>query len=511
MRRKQLVLNIGSNFISVMIGLFISFYITPFIVLSIGKEAYSFVTISNNFTSYMAILTIALTSMTSRFVTLKIHKNDMEAANDYYSTSFFTNLAIAALVSVICIILLIYLDKLINIPSTVFFDVRLLFGIMFLTFVINVSTTTFSVAAFSMNRLDVNSIISILGSIARMTVIFVAFRFFKPKVFYIGLSALVVILIQGSMNYFIGKKIMPALRISYKRVKLTIVRELFNSGIWNSFNQLSAVLLTGLDLLIANIMLGASASGTLAVAKTAPMALQALIAVVPTAFNPYLTILFAKANRDNFINELLYTLKFTSILIGIPIAGFIALSSVFFSLWIPTVANQQLTVLAILTMISMIASFSIMPLMYIFTITNKLKWPSIAIFIVGLVNIVLVYILIKTTDIGLYAIAGVSSFLEIFRCLIFVPLYASFCLNEKPTLFYSSILKSLGYMTILIIVYSSMALLIPIHSWLRLLLVAGLMAVIGLGIGIQFVLNADEKTKIKRMFIDFMHKMKSTY
>jgi len=127
------------------------------------------------------------------------------------------------------------------------------------------------------------------------------------------------------------------------------------------------------------------------------------------------------------------------------------------------------------------------------------------------VNIVLVYILIKTTDIGLYAIAGVSSFLEIFRCLIFVPLYASFCLNEKPTLFYSSILKSLGYMTILIIVYSSMALLIPIHSWLRLLLVAGLMAVIGLGIGIQFVLNADEKTKIKRMFIDFMHKMKSTY
>jgi O-antigen/teichoic acid export membrane protein len=506
MKRKQLILNISANMLSVVISLCIGFILTPYIVSSIGKEAYSFIPISNNFVSYMGILTIALTSMTARFVTINVHKDDIGSANNYYSTSFYTNLATTLGMSVICFIVVIYLDKIINIPLKILNDVRALFSIMFITFLLNVSTTTFSVASFSMNRLDISSIISIIASFMRILVIILMFSFFKPRIWYIGLSVFAAISITALLNYLISKKIMPAIRISYKRVRLKIVKELFSSGVWNTFNQLSNVLMTGLDLVIANIVLGASAAGTLAIAKTVPIALQSVISVLPNAFHPYLTILYAKENRKLFINELLYTLKFNSILTGIPIAGFIVLSAVFFKLWVPSQANTQLTVLSILTMISMVGTFGIMPLTFIFTITNRLKWSSVIIFMTGFTNIVIVLALLKTTNLGLYAIAGISSVLEVLRCLVFVPIYAAHCLGERKSIFYPSIIRSLSYMALLIAFFSLIAFIIPVHSWLALLAATSLMGILGLIIGVLFMLN--KKEKLFSMLMGFLHKLK---
>lgn len=496
MKKKQLIINIGANFVSVFVSLIISFFVTPYIVENLGKEAYAFVPISNNFVMYMSVLTLALTSMAGRFVTLKIHKNDVNGANRYYSTSFFTNLLIAIVWALICVLVILSLDRILDIPSGIFTDVKLLFIFMFASFVVNLATTTFSVAAYTSNRLDINSLINILGSVVRIIIIFVLFLLFKPKVYYIGISVFAYMLILGSLNWISSKKLMPQLKISPSLVKLSAIRELLGSGIWNSFIQLSNVLLTGLDLLIANIVLGSSAAGLLAVAKTAPMALQSLISVVPTAFSPYLTILYAKENREQFIRELLYTLKFTSILTGIPIAAYIALSDPFFRLWVPTTSGPELTMLSMLTMISSIAAFSIMPLFHIFTITNRLKWPSIAIFITGLTNILIVLFLIRNSNLGLYAIAGVSSVLEIFRCLIFVPLYSAYCIKIDCMIIYKPILKALAFMTLLVVSFLGIEYLIPAVSWLGLLIDGSLMVMIGLAIGIAFMVNNDERKKI---------------
>ncbi len=496
MRRRQAMLNIGANLISVIISLVISFLLTPFIVTNIGKEAYSFVPISNNFTAYMTILTIALTSMTSRFVTLKVHRNEMVLANEYLSTSFFVNLIVAVFCSVICIFIVVFLNKLINIPANIFNDIRLLFIIIFATFLVNISTTTFGVAAFCKNRLEVTSVISIVASLIRVVVILVLFRYFDPKVYYVGVSVFVVVAFTAVFNYITAKKIMPELKTSIKYFRPKIVWELFTSGMWNSFNQLSLVLLTGVDLLIANIMLGASAAAMLAIAKTAPMALQILIGVIPTTFSPYLTILFAKDSRDLFIKELMYTLKFTSIFSGTAIAIFIALSAHFFRLWVPSLASSELTILALLTMVSLIASFSIMPLFYIFTITNKLKWPSIVVFLEGMANIAIVFLLIKTTNFGLFAIAGISSFLELFRCLVFVPIYAAYCLKENRFLFYNSIVKSLIYIATLLFVFSGISIITPNQTWGSLLISISLMGISGLLIGVFFVLDKEDRMKM---------------
>ncbi|TFG82054.1 MAG: hypothetical protein E4G74_03260, partial [Erysipelotrichales bacterium] len=163
MKHKQLALNIIANFLSVMVSLLVSFLLTPYIVSNIGKEAYSFVPISNNFVQYMTILTVAMTSMTARFVTLSLHRGEKEKAAAYYSTSFFTNVSLALVSVVIGILIVVFLDRIIDIPSGILTDVRLLFGFMFLMFFVNVTTNTFSVPAFSVNRIDVTGLVTLVS------------------------------------------------------------------------------------------------------------------------------------------------------------------------------------------------------------------------------------------------------------------------------------------------------------------------------------------------------------
>jgi O-antigen/teichoic acid export membrane protein len=497
MKSRQVALNIAANFLSVAVSLFVSFFLTPYIVESIGKEAYAFVPLSNNFVQYMSIFTVSMSAMTSRFVTIKLHQNDVDSASKYYSAAFYTNILLAVISTIICVFLVIYIDRLIDVPGNILTDVRYLFIFIFIGFILGVSTNVFSVASFSTNRLDVNSAINISGTITRVLVIIVCFSLASPRVSFIGLSVMLTLLVQDILHFISAIKLIPQVKIKWHYFRWDYAKEIFISGFWNSFSQLSSVLLTGLDLLIANVMLGASAAGILAVAKTAPLALQVLINVVPTAFNPHLTILFAKESREAFLSELLYTLKITAVLTGIPIAGFIALAPAFFRLWVPSVAGSDLNLLAILTMGQMIAGFGLMPLFYVFTITNKLKWASFSVFITGSLNLLLVIVLLKTTDLGLFAIAGVSSVLEVLRYLVFVPMYASHCLNTKPSTVYPSIIKSLVYMALLIASFLVLHRFLPSSSWLTLGASAMAMAVFGLGIGFVFMLNSSERHRIR--------------
>ena len=75
-RGKQISFNMIASIVSFVVTIGISLFITPIIVEQLGSEAYGFVTLSNSFVSYAALITVALNSMESRFVSISIYQND---------------------------------------------------------------------------------------------------------------------------------------------------------------------------------------------------------------------------------------------------------------------------------------------------------------------------------------------------------------------------------------------------------------------------------------------------
>mgnify|MGYP001033624236 CR=1 FL=1 len=80
MEKKRLMINLLVRMVSFVIHLLISFGLSRYVVEKIGADAYGFVSLANDFTGYAEILTVALNSMASRFITVSIRKRNMLTA-----------------------------------------------------------------------------------------------------------------------------------------------------------------------------------------------------------------------------------------------------------------------------------------------------------------------------------------------------------------------------------------------------------------------------------------------
>ena len=120
--------------------------------------------------------------------------------------------------------------------------------------------------------------------------------------------------------------------------------------------------------------------------------------------------------------------------------------------------------------------------------------------ITGILSTVTTFLCLKFTNLGVYAIVGVSSIYGIVRNLTFTPIYAAKCLNFKFWTFYPVILKNLLNVALLIVVENIMKRLIVPNTWL-LLIVNGIVDVIvGTLITLFIMFNAqDRKTAIKKI------------
>ncbi len=441
--RKRFALNTIATLMSFFTNIGISFFIVPYIVNIVGSEAYGFVGLSNNFVSYAAVITIALSSMISRFVTISIHQNDSIRANKYFNSSLISNMVIAVILLVPATLCVFFLERVVNVPLPILMDIQILFACTFLGFFLNLFSSTFATATFAQNRLDISATRDIIANVIRITLLSVLFVFCKPSVSYLGIATAVTALFVLVTNYYFMKKYLPDISIDKSFFDFKAVKEMISSGIWNTITRLSQLLLEGLDLLIANLAISATAMGTLAIAKTLPMFIASFILMFGGIFLPKFTILYAQNNQQELLKSIKNSMKITNFVVSIPIAILLVFGDVFYSLWMPSQDADLLKKLSIIIAIGFIFSGSINSIYAVFTITNKLKVNSIFLLISGIINVLFVYILIKTTSLGVYAIAGVSTLLGIVRETTFLPIYGSKCLGIKWNTFYPEIFKSI--------------------------------------------------------------------
>lgn len=84
MKDKQLAINMFANIFSFVVNLGINFFFTLYLIRTVGKKV-------NNFICYVNIITVALNSMASRFIAIKIYENESEEANKYLNFVLVSN------------------------------------------------------------------------------------------------------------------------------------------------------------------------------------------------------------------------------------------------------------------------------------------------------------------------------------------------------------------------------------------------------------------------------------
>ena len=495
-RNKQLTINLVASILAFIINIGISFFLTPYITENIGVEAYGFVSLGTEFVNYASLVTIALNSMAGRFITIEIHKGNWEGANKYFNSVLLSNCIVAGVILFPSILVVAFLDRIIDIPVEIILDVKILFALLFTNYIISIIVSSFGVSTFATNKLHLKSMREIEARILKALLLIFLFILFEPAVSYLGFATVAMIVYISFFNIYYTKKYLPEIKLRKKYFRVNAVFELISSGIWNTVIQAGQILLQGLDLFIANIFIGSTSMGTLALAKTIPMMVLSLVSVISSVFIPDFLILYTKNNKEELLNSIKQSMKVLGIIINIPIAIIFVFGKEFFTLWVPNQNAIELQILSIITISSLIVSGPINSIYSVFTVTNRLKTNAIVVLSTGILNITIVFLLLKTTSLGLYAIAGVSTILAFISNLFFAAPFGAKYLGEKWNEFFPVVAKSIVSFLILVITGWGVKYLIIVNSWFSLFTVACLTGVIGFFVNFMVILNRKERKHI---------------
>jgi len=492
-KQKQLSINLIAGSTAFIINLGISFFLSPYIIKNIGIEAYGFVSLGTNFISYASLITIALNSMAGRFITIEIHKNNWDAANKYFNSVLLSNAIVAGVMMIPSILCVLYIDKIVNVPPEILTDVKALFAFLFANYLLSVMVSSFGVATFATNRLYLSSLRGIQSGIIRVAILVLLFIFFKPRVSYIGFTSLISLLYGAFFNMYYTKKLLPNIQIRKAYFNSKAVLELISSGIWNTVIRVGQILLEGMDLLIANLFIGAAGMGALSLAKTIPAVISSLVVVLASVFMPEFTRMYAHDKINDLKVTIKRSMKLLGLIINIPIAILVVFGKELFALWVPSQDSRQLQILSLITVGTIVLSGTINSIYGVFTVTNRLKTNAILLVLTGVLNIGIVFVLLKVTNLGIYAIAGVSTVLSIGRNLGFTAPFGAKYLGLPWYTFFPEIFKSIMSFVVATVIGFSITYFRVVDSWVALFIFGGLTGLLSLAINIMVILNKQER------------------
>ena len=437
---QMIALNMIWSVSAVLINYFMQFLITPYVTNNIGVEAYGFVSLATAFTGYIDIAAAALNTFAGRFISVAYHRKDLERANRFYSSVIGANLILAGCILLLGAAVIRRLGAFIVIPQNLCGDVKILFALVLVNYLLTLLRTAFYTAAFIANRLDLAEQNKSASYVLQAIVLLGLCLVLPPHVWYVGIAYLCASLFLLVRYVFLAGKLTPELHFSRKQCSLLAVRELLVSGIWNALNNLGDVLNSGLDLLITDLMLDAVVLGEISIAKNLGMFCYALVKRISESFQPQQLILYAQKNTKGQVKLFRMTMKATGMFCSLIICVFWVCGRDFLVLWLPGQNTEFIYRLLMIVLFSDVAVGVVNPLYYVFTLTKKLKIPCFITIEMGVTNMLAMYVLLVQTKCGAYAVVLTTL---VINCVHFVdtPLYASHCMGVRKGTFYPVIAR----------------------------------------------------------------------
>lgn len=484
---------------ALVINCMINFFLVPVISNSVGTEAYGFVSMAKNFESYVLILTAALNSFAVRHIVLAYHTDDREGANVFFSSTFYGDVILGTFLFLIAMLGIAFLEHLIQIPPALVTDVKWLFFFMLVNFWLVTVTTAFSSSAHVKNKLDVAGVFNVGAYLCEAALLVLCYGTLSQHVYYVGLGRAVEALILMLGAIWLWRHYTKELKVRRKYFSWRAIRALVSNGIWTSMNSLGGILNDGLDLLVCNLMLTPLSMGQLALAKTFYSIFGGAFRLVGQAFEPMLLKSYANKDTDSLLKQLKLSMNLSGMVSNIIFAGFLALGVSFYKLWIPKENIQLVYQLTIISNLATVPSGPLFPLYYIYVLTGKNRFPTIMTIVGGLFNVLAMYILLSTTNLGNYAILWTSVGVSALIGFVSNPLYMAHVLNQPWWTFYPGILRNLLSCGVMAVVFRGCSLLYTPDSWFAIVACACMLFLIGILLQTLVVSSKNDRKMILQM------------
>ena len=478
MDKKRLSINLIANLLSYGIATVLSFYLTPFLVRNLGKEIYGFYGIANSFVSYITVVSTALNSMASKYITVELVKGNKERAKQYYTSIFFSNIVLCLILTPILVLIILNLSSLLSISNSYVFDVQILFMLIFAAMLLRFVTSIYGSATYSSNRMDLRAYTEMAKSILRLVLYILLFAIFRPSIIYLGIVLFLLELFNSLVQIILARKLTPELRIRKAYNNVPLVKNTLKVGIWNSLNQLGDLLLSSSDLVVSNILLGETASGNISIIKTMPSLISGVITAINGVFMPRVAHRYAENDTSKLISEVKQSQNIMGTMVTPICVLLIVFGYDFYNLWVPGNDIWLLMKLSGLDVARMLIIGVVWPVSNLNIVMDRVKIPSLLVILSGIANILSMILLVNFTRLGIYTIVITTLILTVLFYGLFIPMYPCKFLKVSKLTFLEPIIKMIIVTCLAILCILPIHVIVNISTWFQFFFFGGICAII---------------------------------
>ena len=307
--KNTLVLYIRTIFVMV-----ISLFSSRIILDALGIDDYGVYNVVGGVVTMLSVVTGALSTSISRFLTYEIGTGDKKKLKKIFSTS----INIQIIISLIIIVLgeslgLWFLNTYMNIPSARLSAANWVLQCSILSFVIAQISVPYNALIVAHERMSIFAYISIFEAVAKLGIAF--YLYISPTdslIVYAVLLLSLVIIIRIFYGYYCGKNFEEA---HYRKVHdKSLFKEMTSFAGWGFFVNAAYVFNTqGVNILI-NIFFGVAFNAARGLAVQVESIINKFVNDFMTALNPQITKSYARGDYENMNNLVIRGAKFSLLL-----------------------------------------------------------------------------------------------------------------------------------------------------------------------------------------------------
>lgn len=420
MAAKRFAMNVGMNWLSMAVGMVVPFFLTPFVVRSLGSAAYGVWILAVSAVGYLNLLDLGLRSAIIRFVSKGAAEGRDDQARDAIGAAFWVRLIIAGGIGLLSVILAYAFPHLFKVPPALQHAGQVTVLLCAIGVAITLLSGVFGGVLSAIQRFDVSSSITVGQTVCRAAGVILILHS-GCGLISLGIWELAIAIMAGSATVLAALKFYPACRVRIRRPHIETLR-----SIWSySFKTFIIIVAIQIVFYTDNIVVGAFLSMTAvtlySIAGSLAMYSGQVASAMGAVFIPMASGLDS-TGRSRDLETLL--LRGTQAALGLMLPVGLTLllrGTTFIDLWMGV---QYGPTSAKILQILLISQF--------FTIANSTagqiaygidKHKSVATWaaIEAAFNLALSLILVRT--LGLYGVAWGTSISQAVIHLIFWPLY----------------------------------------------------------------------------------------
>lgn len=334
----------------------ISLYTSRVILKELGITDYGVYNAVGGIVTLFAVISGALTTAISRYLTFALGKNDAKLLRSTFSTSIIVQIAISVLVFALCEIVGVYfLNTKMVIPEGRLYAANWVLQCSLITFIINLLSVPYNASIISHEKMKVFAYVSILEAILKLLIVYCLFISpFDKLITYAVLYTSVALIIRVIYGLYCSRSFEEC------RGKKSFDKDIFNEMLsfagWNFFSNIVYVFNTqGINIII-NIYFGVVLNAARGIATQVESTVTQFVNNFTTAINPQITKSYATGDfqRVQFLVE--KGAKFSFFLLYIVCLPIMIETDTLLSLWLHDVPDYAVSFTRLTCLVALVGS-----------------------------------------------------------------------------------------------------------------------------------------------------------